>query len=118
MKLRVARPTAWTGLGLVLVTTLGFGHRSAPTQPQPLNYTVSWVGNSFSGKEAWVLQDVEDLCVLPDGTLFTNVFWDEAGGNVQEYKDGRLVGVAGHTHGWGYEGGAAVAANAKYLFIA
>ena len=63
------------------------------------------------------MQDVEDICVTPDGVLFTNVFWDEAGGNVQEFKDGSLLRVAGHTHGWGYQGGAAVAANAKYLFI-
>ena len=82
-----------------------------------LRADVSWIGNSFSGKEAWVLQDVEDIFVAPDGTLWTNVYWDEAGGNVQQYKDGRLVAMARHTHGWGYEGGAAVAANAKYLFI-
>lgn len=82
-----------------------------------LQYKVSWMGNSFSGKDASVLQDVDGICVLPDGTLFTNVFWDEAGGNVQEYKDGAIKAVAGHTHGWGYEGGGAIAANARYLFI-
>ena len=64
------------------------------------------------------LQDVDDLCVLPDGTLFTNVFWEEGGGNVQEYRAGEMVGIAGHTHGWGYGGGAAVTANSKYLYIA
>lgn len=85
---------------------------------QALPARVSWVGNSFNGKDGWVLQDVEDICVTPDGTLFTNVGWDEAGGNVQEYREGRLVRVAGHTHGWGYEGGQAVAANARYVFIA
>ena len=90
----------------------------APAHAQTLPCDVSWVGNSYSGKNAWVLQDVEDVCVLPDGTLFTNVGWDEAGGNVQEYKNGAWLSVAGHTHGWGYGGGAAVTANAKYLFIA
>lgn len=90
----------------------------APARSQTLPCAVSWVGNSYSGKDAWVLQDIEDLCVLPDGTLFTNAGWDEAGGNVQEYRNGTWVGVAGHTHGWGYGGGAAVAANARYLFIA
>ena len=85
---------------------------------QEVYYTVSWVGNSFSGKTAWVLQDVADLCVLPDGTVFTNVGWDEGGANVQEYRAGEVVGVAEHTHGWGYSGGEAVAANSKYLFIA
>ena len=87
-------------------------------QSPKLDYTVSWIGNSYSGKTAWTLQDVDDLCVLPDGTVFTNVGWDEGGGNVQEYRAGEMIGVAGHTHGWGYGGGAAVAANSKYLFIA
>ncbi len=87
-------------------------------QAAKLDDTVSWIGNSYNGKTAWVLQDVEDICVLPDGTVFTNVFWDENGGNVQEYRAGEMVGIAEHTHGWGYGGGAAVAANSKYLFIA
>ncbi len=82
-----------------------------------LHYGVSWIGNSFGGKTTWVQQDVEGLWVEPDGTVFTNVRWDEAGGNVQQYHDGQLVAMAGHTHGWGYEGGDAVAANSKYLFI-
>ena len=43
-----------------------------------------------------------------DGTLFTNVHRDEAGGNVQQYRDGQLIAMARHTHGWGYEGGEAV----------
>ena len=82
-----------------------------------LHYSVSWIGNSFGGKTAWVQQDVEGLWVEPDGTVFTNVRWDEAGGNVQQYHDGQLTAMAGHTHGWGYEGGEAIAANSKYLFI-
>src|SRR6185437_10394287 len=83
-----------------------------------LKYSVSWIGNSFSGKPQWVLQDVADIFVDSDGTLFTNVGWDEAGGNVQQYRDGKLIATAFHTHGWGYEGGQAVTANSKYLFIA
>ena len=90
----------------------------AQAQAPKLNYSVSWIGNSYNGKTAWTLQDVDALCVLPDGTLFTNVFWDENGGNVQEYRAGEMTGIAEHTHGWGYNGGAAVAANSKYLFIA
>jgi hypothetical protein len=83
-----------------------------------LKYSVSWIGNSFSGKHQWVLQDVADIFVDADGTLFTNVVWDEGGGNVQEYRNGKLVATAFHTHGWGYEGGQAVAANSRYLLIA
>jgi len=90
---------------------------AAPDGRVGLTYTTSWIGNSFSGKSQWVLQDVANLYVDADGTVFTNVPWDEAGGNVQEYRDGKLIAMARHTHGWGYEGGEAVAANAKYLFV-
>ena len=84
---------------------------------EDLRYRVSWIGNSFGGRTAWVQQDVEGLWVERDGTVFTNVRWDEAGGNVAQYRDGELLGIARHTHGWGYEGGEAVAANSQYLFI-
>ncbi len=96
----------WLGLGFAM---------SSPAAD--LRYNVSWIGNSFSGKTAWVQQDIEGLWVDADGTVFTNVRWDEAGGNVQQYRDGQLIAMARHTHGWGYEGGEAVAANSKYLFI-
>lgn len=89
----------------------------SPAWGAELNYSVSWIGNSLSGQGAWVLQDVEDIFVDADGTLFTNIYWDEAGGNVQQYRDGKLLAMARHTHGWGYEGGDAVAGNSKYLFI-
>ena len=82
-----------------------------------LDYSVSWVGNSFSGKEVWVLQDVADIHVEKDGTVFTNVFWDEAGGNVEQIRNGAVEKIAKHTHGWGFEGGDAVASNTKYVYI-
>jgi len=83
-----------------------------------LRYTTSWVGNSFSGKAQWAPQDIDALYVEADGTLFTNIPWEEGGANVQQYKNGKFIRSAFHTHGWGYEGGQAVAANAKYVFIA
>ncbi|MHA3772112.1 YncE family protein [Verrucomicrobiota bacterium sgz303538] len=82
-----------------------------------LNCNVSWLGNTYPGATQWVQQDVEAMCVMPDGTVFTNVGWDEAGGNVGEYRDGELVRYAKHTHGWGFNGGKAVAANSRYLFL-
>jgi hypothetical protein len=88
------------------------------TTAADLQYTTSWVGNSFSGRTQWAPQDIDDLYVEPDGTLFTNIPWEEGGANVQQYKDGKFVRSAFHTHGWGYEGGQAVAANSKYVFIA
>lgn len=111
-KTLLTRAPAFAGLAVLCLSPI------RPAQSQTLPCDVSWLGNTYSGKDAWVLQDVQDLCVLPDGTLFTNAGWDEAGGNVQEYRNGTWAGVARHTHGWGYGGGDAVAANAKYLFIA
>ena len=82
-----------------------------------LDYAVSWVGNSFSGPEGWVLHNVKDICVANDGTVFTNVFWDEAGGNQTEFKEGRFINYARWSHGWGKQGGDAVCANEKFLFF-
>ncbi len=80
---------------------------------------VSWVGNDLNGNPAWVLQDIDDLCVTPEGDVFTNIGWEEGGGNVMHFdREGAWQGAAMHTHGWGYGGGAAVAANTRYIFIA
>jgi hypothetical protein len=90
----------------------------APLQASPrLETEVSWVGNTLPGMPNWVPQDIEGMTVLADGTIFTNVPWEEGGGNVTAIKDGKVLGNAGHTHGWGNQGGRAVAANEKYLFI-
>ncbi len=80
---------------------------------------VSWVGNDWGGKPDWVLQDIDDLYVTPEGDVYTHVDWEEGGGNVMRFgPDGAWKGAAMHTHGWGYGGGEAVAANARYVFIA
>jgi hypothetical protein len=60
-------------------------------------YTVSWLGNSFPGGSKWVQQDIEDIYVTGDGTVYAVAHWDEAGGEVTAYKDGDVVAVAGHT---------------------
>jgi len=91
---------------------------SLAAQSPSLRYTVSWIGNDYSGKTQWVQQDVGGLFVDGDGTVFTNVFWEEGGNNASQYDGaGRFVRSARHTHGWGYEGGDSVAANARYVFI-
>lgn len=86
------------------------------------NYTTSWIGNTYgglkNGKGQWVQQDIAAMCVTPDGTVYTNVPWEEAGGNCSMYKDGEMLGSAEHAHGWGFNGGKAVAVNDKYVYIA
>ena len=87
------------------------------TSPR-LNAIASWIGNSYGGGKKWVQQDIRAMTVMSDGTVFTNVYWDEAGGNAGEYRDGDLIRYAMHTHGWGYQGGEAVAANSRYVYLA
>jgi len=90
-----------------------------PCLAQDINkdYTVSWIGNSFSGLTKWVQQDIEDIFVTEDGTVYAIIFWDEAGGEITVYKDGDVKGIAEHTHGWGYNGGSSIAVNKKYLYF-
>lgn len=83
-----------------------------------LNCESSWLGNSFPGARKWVQQDIRAMCVTEDGTIYTNVEWDEAGREVGVYRDSDVIGIAGHTHGWGYNGGRAIAVNSQYVFIA
>ena len=83
-----------------------------------INYSVSWLGNSFPGAKKWVQQDISDIYVTQDGTVYSIIFWDEAGAEVTVYKDGDVVDVAGHTHGWGYHAGSAIAVNSEYLYFA
>lgn len=82
-----------------------------------LPFECSWIGNSGPGAKIWVPQDIDHLVVAPDGRLFSNVHWDEGGGNVTVFLNGQVLGNAGHTHGWGYTGGYAVAVNPNYLFL-
>ncbi|QLE56525.1 hypothetical protein [Nostoc sp. TCL26-01] len=93
----------------------------------PMNWTMSevpittdktsWIGNSFGGKK-WVQNYVEAMYVAPNGTVYTNSHWDEAGAEAAIYKDGDVLGVLSDTHGWSRGGGKAVTANDKYIYIA
>ena len=84
-----------------------------------LDYEVTWVGNDSNGKPEWVLHNIEAYIVTEDGDQFTNVFWEEGGGNVMTFNsDGIWGGAAKATHGWGNGGGEAVAVNSKYAFLA
>lgn len=110
------RHVALTSLILICASALPRHSFAAFSSPR-LDATTSWIGNSGPGEKEWIQQDIRALAVTADGTVFSNVEWEEGGGNVGEYRDGRLVRYARHTHGWGNLGGEAIAANSKYLFI-
>ncbi len=81
----------------------------------PLQYTTTWVGNTFGGGSNWVQNAAEDLTVLPDGTCVVGSFWDEAGREVGIYRLGQPVGRCQRTH---MRGGKATTASSKYIFYA
>lgn len=108
---RWAVPLALACLAAALPGVLGQGDG-------PLNYDVTWYGNTFGAADKWVQMAAEAMFVTPDGTCLLNCFWDEAGREVGFYRDGDVVGMAGHTHGWGYDGGFAVTAGDQYLYVA
>lgn len=91
----------------------------AAASGQTLNYTTSWIGNTFGyGNGQWVQQNVEAIAVAPDGTVYTDAPWDESGAEVSTYRSGQRLAFAGQTHGWGNNGGDAVAVNSTYVYAA
>ncbi len=59
----------------------------------PLQYNVSWLGNSFSGaSNRWVQNFFIHTTVQPDGTVNTWSHWDEGGKKFGVYKDGDVIG--------------------------
>jgi len=94
-------------------------HISAPNNR--LKIAVAWFGNDIeTGPDipAWGGQtphNVADIHVTADGTLFTNVHWDEHGANVTEFKGGRWVNSA---HVGNHGGGHAITANSRFIYFA
>ncbi|MBW4457639.1 MAG: hypothetical protein KME55_36135 [Nostoc indistinguendum CM1-VF10] len=102
----------------VIVTTIGITTDWATTGTSKLTYTTSWIGNTIGSGNLRVQNNIEAMYVVPDGTVYTNSHWDEAGTEAGIYKDGKVIGALGDTHGWSRSGGKAVTANSKYIYIA
>ena len=72
-------------------------------QTLPGTFSYSWVGNSFMNHnaKAWVPDEVRDLCVSSNGTVFT-AGYSEAGGSGLAIKDGAFFGrYSGFNSGFG-----------------
>jgi hypothetical protein len=79
----------------------------------------SWIGNTSGyGDGTWTQIDIRAIAVTPDGKVYTNAPWDESGAEASVYQDGRMLGFAGGTHGWGNTGGSAIAVNRRYVYVA
>jgi hypothetical protein len=84
-----------------------------------LSVTHSWFANSHADAR-FMPQGIEGVFVSPDGTTFTNIRWEEGGGNVVVIDANGDVHPRPHMpgyHGWGHGGGRAVAANSKYVYF-
>lgn len=88
------------------------------TETSTPTYKTSWIGNTIGSGNLRVQNNIEAMYVSPDGTVYTNSHWDEAGMEAAIYKDGKVIGAIGDTHGWSRGGGIAVTANSKYIYIA
>ncbi|AFY55048.1 hypothetical protein Riv7116_2540 [Rivularia sp. PCC 7116] len=104
-------------LAVSIIVAIHFDGKVAPAASST-RYTTSWIGNSFGGGDKWVQIQISGMYVAPDGTIYTNSEWDEAGREVGIYKNGDVVGKAEDLHGWGRSGGVAITANDKYIYVA
>ena len=105
----------------LLVGALGLAAATAAyaASPTVLQARTSWIGNTYGfGDGVWTQINITAIAVTPDGRVYTNAPWDESGAEVSVYKDGKVLGTAGGTHGWGNYGGNAIALNRRYAFIA
>jgi hypothetical protein len=106
------------GVILTSIKISPHGANSITPQPSQPKYQTSWIGNTFGGGEKWVQNNIEAMYVAPNGTVYTNSVWDEAGREAGIYKDGDVIGKMSDTHGWNRVGGKAVTANNQYVYIA
>ncbi len=109
--------TASIAIGTVVCGAQNAGAQTLNSAPV-LNYSTTWLGNTFGGGANWVQNSIEGMWVAPDGTVYTASGWDEGGREFGIYRDGRIAGTIPDTHGWGTGGGQAIVADDKYIFIA
>jgi len=122
---RLTQPSVLFCLPASMFVGVAMAQTPTATDVPLLHYTTTWIGNSFGGTKAAGLRnrkhvqlDVRAMYVTTDGTCYSATGWDEDGSEIGIYRDGDVLGSAGHTHGWGYNGGNAVTASKDYLFFA
>ena len=78
---------------LIAILTLALASPTSLIAQTPLQYSVSWLGNSFSGADGkWVQNFFIHTKVQPDGTVNMWSHWDEGGKKFGVYKDGDVIG--------------------------
>jgi len=102
----------------------------AVTQDAPLQtslpHQTSWIGNTYGGRDGkWVQNQVDEIEVSPDGTVYAASEWDKAGRCTGVYKNGDIVpgmlkqftDAGGHKAcGWG-TANQAIAIDAERIYL-
>ncbi len=87
------RNRSWMGVLLTAVLCCSLLGTGFSASSEPLKYTVSWLGNSYSGaNNRWVQNFFIHMNTAPDGTCYTWSHWDEGGRKFGVYKDGNVIG--------------------------
>ncbi len=93
-------------------------------------YTVDWVGNTYGGEHVFdstpklwfgqrrVSSYVAAMFVAGDGTCYTNATWEERGGHISAYRDGKIVNIFSSPFSAGMNGGPAVTADRQHVYAA
>ncbi len=103
---------------VVAVSFLVVGCHGTISRAQALPCISSWVANSFSDDsvKAWVPDEMRDLCVDSDGTVFTAGYAESHGGGAS-YKDGTFKGrYDGFDSGFG-DPVKSVVADGKFVYF-
>jgi hypothetical protein len=89
-------------------------------QPQAIaQVRTTWVGNTFGGiGHVHVQNQVAAMTVAADGTVYTDSGWDENGSEAGIYKNGAWIGAYPDLHGFGRDGGSAIAVDNDYAYVA
>ncbi len=83
--------TLWRNLQLLFALLASV---TAAAAAEPLNYSVSWLGNTFScASNRWVQNFFIHTKVQFDGTVNTWSHWDEGGKKFGVHKDGEVIGT-------------------------
>jgi hypothetical protein len=78
---------------MIRLTILAMFWAALALHAAPLDYTVSWLGNSFSGESNKRVKNfLIHTRVQPDGTVNTWSHWDEGGKKFGVYKGGDVIG--------------------------
>ena len=87
----------------------------ATISPAQVNYTTSWVGNTYSTIPTYVGNAMRSMWVAPEGVIYTSSAWDESQGSINIYQNGQKSGtIAAH----GETQGGAISGDATNLFAA